>query len=372
MATDGRLWNKIMKAALAIPGVCIDRKDFLTETFKEALSEEELKKVIECRPAVLIKKSVIDDLGSRIIKYHSRAVTTLSTLTGLPGGPIILASIPTDVVQYYFHVFVLSQKLAYLYGFPDLREADENGSKQITDDMMDMLTLFVGTMMGANIANKVLRDICADITIQISKKLPQQALTRSIYYPLVKQVARHIGVDISKNSISKTIGKFIPIIGGIISGSVTYATFYPGAKRLQKTLHQQMDLFGDTEGKTIHTASQDDMERLVIKALINMCLIDGRQNEKKQSFILKHLQHTTLNTAEQQHFAQALKDETSYKVDFREFRDDPVCATQLMRLLTEIINLSEKISVSEKIYLNKIARDVGFSATDIEEFLNDR
>ena len=122
MIKEAHLWNKIMKAALAIPGVCIDRQVFLSSTFKDALPPEELSQVLELRPAVVIKRSVIDNLATRLIKYHTRAVTTLSTLTGLPGGPAILASIPTDLAQYYYHVFVLAQKLAYLYGFPDLRE----------------------------------------------------------------------------------------------------------------------------------------------------------------------------------------------------------------------------------------------------------
>ncbi|EHG21237.1 hypothetical protein HMPREF9332_01756 [Alloprevotella rava F0323] len=372
MIKEAHLWNKIMKAALAIPGVCIDRQVFLSSTFKDALPPEELSQVLELRPAVVIKRSVIDNLATRLIKYHTRAVTTLSTLTGLPGGPAILASIPTDLAQYYYHVFVLAQKLAYLYGFPDLREKDEKGKPQVTDDMMDMLTLFVGTMMGADIANKVLRDICLDITVQIAKKVPQQALTRSIYYPLVKQVAQHIGVDLSKNSVSKTIGKFIPIIGGIVSGTVTYATFYPGAQRLQKTLHKQMDLLGTESSEAKIQIPTDDIERLVVKALINMSLMNERDKEKKQNFILQYLQHTTLIDTEKKSFAEALREGHAFKVDFREFKDDPVCSTQLMRLLTEIINMSNKISINEKIYLHKIARELGYSTSDLEEFLQEK
>ena len=88
-----------MKAALTIPGVCVDRKEFLSSTLNEALPPDKISKVLELRPAAVIKCSVIDNLATRLIKYHTRAVTTLSTLTGIPGGPTILASIPTDLAQ---------------------------------------------------------------------------------------------------------------------------------------------------------------------------------------------------------------------------------------------------------------------------------
>ena len=70
-----------MKAALTIPGVCVDRKEFLSSTLNDALSPDEISKVLALRPAAVIKRSVIDNLATRLIKYHARAVTTLSTLT---------------------------------------------------------------------------------------------------------------------------------------------------------------------------------------------------------------------------------------------------------------------------------------------------
>lgn len=36
--------------------------------------------------------------------------------------------------------------------------------------------------------------------------------------------------------MANVIGKFIPIIGGLISGTVTYASFHPMAKRLNREL----------------------------------------------------------------------------------------------------------------------------------------
>lgn len=370
MAKDGKIWNRVMKAALAIPGVCIDRDEYLRSTMKDACTEEELQQIINYRPAVVLKRSEIDNLASDVITYHTSAVTTLSTITGLPGGPIILASIPADLAQYYYHVFILAQKLAYLYGFPDLR--DER--KELTEDSAAMLTLFVGVMMGAQLANGVLRDIAKDLAVQVAKKMPQKVLARTIYFPILSQVAKHIGTDLSKSSISKTFGKFIPLLGGLVSGTVTYVTFSKGAKRLQKALHRQMDLLGDdvnsdVENDTAVTDNTEFLERLAMETLVNMALMDEQATTKKREYLSQQIAHTSLSEEEQQQLLSAYDDEQTYKVDFHDFADDPVSATQLMRRLTEMLRLTETISVNAKIYLNKISRELGFSAQDVEEFL---
>ncbi|MBR1733318.1 MAG: hypothetical protein IJ729_06245 [Alloprevotella sp.] len=373
MAQDVSLWNRIMRAALALPGVALDRESYLRGVLKDEIPDEaELQRAISLRPAAAVSRLVIDKLASGAITYHTATVTTLSTVTGLPGGPAIVASIPADLAQYYFHVFVLAQKLAYLYGFPDLR--DEKA--KLSDEAADMLTLFVGIMMGAKLANDVVRDISRDLAVQVAKKLPQQTLTRTLYYPLVKQVAKRIGLDLSKSSFTKTFGKLIPLLGGIVSGSVTYATFYPGAKRLQRSLHRQMDLLGadvDTVPETAADAGKltdGYMETLAMRALVNMALMDDAETRRKREYLAGQIAHTTLAYEDKRELIAAYDEGRTFKVDFAEFRDDPVSSTQLMRRLAEVLRLTEKMSVTAKIYLNKISRELGYSPRDVEEFLS--
>ena len=113
----------------------------------------------------------------------------------------------------------------------------------------------------------------------------------------------------------------------------------------------------------------DDIEHLVVKALINMSSMNELNKEKKQHFIFHYIQHTTLINTEKESFAENLREGHVFKVDFSKFKDDPICSTQLMRLLIEIIHISNKISVNEKIYLYKIARELNYSVSETEEFL---
>jgi hypothetical protein len=62
-------------------------------------------------------------------------------------------------------------------------------------------------------------------------------------YPLIKQIAKWIGIRVNKNIFAKAVGDFLPFIGGLISGGLTLATFLPSANKLRKTLRENSALF---------------------------------------------------------------------------------------------------------------------------------
>ena len=235
MSTELGKWDKVMSVALSVPGVKVNRNEFLVAALNNLCSVEQLKQIADGnRPTDYLSIEVIDRLADSYINSHTTKVTALSAAAGLPGGWSMAATIPADLAQYYYHVFVLSQKMAYLYGFPDL--TDENGA--LTEEAKNVMTLFAGAMMGVGIANEAIQELVKNLSKEIVKRLPKYALTKTVIYPIVKQVAKWIGIKLTKDSFAKGLGKVIPILGGVISGGLTYVTFKPGAKKLKKTLHE--------------------------------------------------------------------------------------------------------------------------------------
>ena len=258
MANELAIWNKVMSAAMAIPGVKVDRELFLRGELRPYCTKEQMEKAL-VNPVEVISKDRIEALANACINNHTAKVTAISAAAGIPGGLAMAATIPGDMAQYYWHTFVLAQKLAYLYGIPDLR--DEEGN--LSETSQDMLTLFVGVMMGAAAANNVIKNLSKAFAEQVVKRLPQQALTKTVYYPIIKQVAKWIGINLTKGSFAKGVGKAIPILGGVISGALTYASFRPSAKRLQKKLQEQMfDIKVDsnpTDDSKVEDAEYEDV-----------------------------------------------------------------------------------------------------------------
>ena len=68
------------------------------------------------------------------------------------------------------------------------------------------------------------------------KTVPQKALTKTLWYPILKKVLKIFGVNLTKGSLAKGMGKVIPILGGVLSGGLTFATMKPMGERLQKEL----------------------------------------------------------------------------------------------------------------------------------------
>lgn len=220
-----------MKGALSLPGVKVDREQFLTSAFSpygdsKALSEK--------RPSDVFSNQVIERVAKAIVKNHTTKVTTISAAAGIPGGLAMLGTVPADLVQYYWHFLVMAQKLAYVYGWPDLRDENNN----LGDEAQGIMTIFVGVGFGVESASKAVREISKKAAEHWVKKLPRMALTKTFWYPIIKKIASWLGIKITKDSVAKTAGKVIPLLGGVISGTLTYATFKPMANKLRKELAQ--------------------------------------------------------------------------------------------------------------------------------------
>jgi hypothetical protein len=228
-----RMWRALLKASLSIPGARVDRAAFLRAQLAPYCSEEMVEQAVKERPAVAgVPRETVDRLSHSCIRWHVAGVSAVSFVTGLPGGWWITGTIPADLAQFYWHAIVLSQKLAYLYGWPDLLD-EERG---LDDETILRVTLFVGVMMGAHAANRSLAELAERIAMEVAKRLPRQALTQYGLYNVAKQIAKWIGIQITKNSFSRALSRVIPVLGGFISAGVSAGFMISMARRLKDHL----------------------------------------------------------------------------------------------------------------------------------------
>ena len=95
MANEVTVWNKVMSSALAIPGVQVDRETFLRSELRQYCSKDELEKAIS-NPVDVLSEDRIDSLANSCINNHLLKVTSLSVVTGIPGGLAMAATIPAE------------------------------------------------------------------------------------------------------------------------------------------------------------------------------------------------------------------------------------------------------------------------------------
>lgn len=238
MSTEINLWNNTLRASLALPFVKVHREHFLTKELQIYCSPEQLQIAVNESPTKVLTPSQISKIAKGCIKYHLTMVCAISAVAGLPGGLALVGAIPADIAQFYGHILALTQKLLYLYGWPSL----ENKDGKLDDETAQILTLFVGLMMGCKAANNAINKIAQDVAIQVAKRLPSKALTRSAIYNISKAVAKWIGISLTKGTFAKGISKIIPLIGAPVSATVTYLSFKPMAEKLKKHLDAQLQL----------------------------------------------------------------------------------------------------------------------------------
>jgi hypothetical protein len=222
--------TEIVTKAANLPLVKIDREDFLVKNFSN-ISPNDIDKILDLGPvAAGISLETIEEIAKGCINFETAKVTGLSFAAGIPGGFAMIGTIPADLVQFYAHVLRISQKLAYLYGFPDI--------SNMGDSTNNIYILFLGIMSGVEAAVGAVRAVFAPTAAVVAKRLAAKPLTKGIIYPIVKTVAIKLGHRMTKEIFSKGVGKIVPLVGGVITAGLTLPTYKIMANRLHKHLKE--------------------------------------------------------------------------------------------------------------------------------------
>lgn len=232
---DGRVDTEdIIILGLRIPGVHIDREEFLRKQFMKNYANDVIQDAVKFNPAHAgITVEEIDNIADQVIQYERNCVSGISLALGAPGGVAMVATLPTDIAQYYGYMLRAIQKLLYLYGFPEINV--ENGVN-IDDETMNLITLCLGVMYGVEGSVASVKILSNALGKGVEKKLLQKALTKGTFYPVVKKISRWFSVCMTKQVFAGFFRKAIPVVGGVVGGGITYLSFKPCCDNLKKSL----------------------------------------------------------------------------------------------------------------------------------------
>lgn len=374
MEKENLVWNKILNTVLKMPGVKVDRVGFLRHELRPYCNQSRLQMLGSVRPYTVVSEQVIDKLARQCVRHHVTVVTATSTVVGLPGGLAMAATLPADLTQYFYHVFVLSQKLAYLYGYPDF--CDDDG--ELSDVAIDLLTIFMGVMMGAPVAEKGLGELSKAVAENAVTRLPRVALTKTALVPIVAQLTKMIGTRFSKDSLTKSVGRFIPVAGGLFSGGLTLYTFRRGANRLRRQLSAQRRLFDDGDIDAIELANikssfvkagqaerdPKKVQRAKIEALINIAKINDEVSHEKFQTIELHIASSKIDAQDKLDLLANIESDHSYDVDFDLLATDRKVAQETYDAMKALVGMGEKMTMAEKIYLQMAAQKLGIEQSE--------
>ena len=185
---------------LAVPSNVIDRDAFLRESIGDYISEDMARIAIErSTKEAGIRRKLVDTIADQVISGEVNKASGISVAAGSTW-----ATLPADIIQYFGFVLRLVQKLGYLYGAKAFDLTIEDG--KLTDDASaNELTRLIAIMFDAG------------------------------------EEEKDIGAKMGKLTLAKGVVAPVPVLGGVLSGGLTYATLRPYAERLKAALSEQFE-----------------------------------------------------------------------------------------------------------------------------------
>lgn len=241
-----------------------------------------IQDVLDLGPiAANIPQDRLTVLANKHILKRTSESSVAAFVAGIPGGFAMAATIPLDVLQFFGMELRLAQELAYMYGASDLWLNDQIDDEKVKNQLL----LYCGVMFGVSGAVSGVRVLTTQIAKTTLKKLPQKALTKTFWYPIVKSMGKAIGIKVTKSTVAKGVSKVIPVIGGVISGGLNFASMMPMANRLQKALDSatfgyseedfEKDIIEIENISDAEPVEEKDMKTKIVdggkKALDNIC-----------------------------------------------------------------------------------------------------
>ena len=230
----------IITKTIQIPGVKVNRKQFLAEQF--ASKANNLEEILDKGPIEAgIKREDIKLLSKKLILTRTSQSSIASFVAGIHGGLAMAATIPADTLQFFGMTLRLAQELSYLYGAQDLWKDGTIDDEKVKNQLI----LYCGVMFGVSGAVSGVRVLSTQLSKTALKKIPQKALTKTFWYPILKKIASFIGVSLTKKTFAQGVSKAVPVIGGVISGGINFASMMPMANKLNDTLDKATFNYSD-------------------------------------------------------------------------------------------------------------------------------
>lgn len=232
-----QITKEMISKISAIPIVRVDRDTFLKRTFGDS---QYIDDIIKYGPQHVFTTESLRKIADEIIQNSTRKSTIASFAAGLPSNiaATVVAS-AADIGQYFAFALNMAQKIAYLFGenqlFSTFNPSDDmlkSDGTSIPESAQERMIAYLGTMLGVNGAGSLIAKTAQNAGSAIGKKVASQALTKTTWYPLLKKVASVLGYKITKRTVESVIAKTVPVIGGAVSGAITYASFKPMGGRL--------------------------------------------------------------------------------------------------------------------------------------------
>lgn len=220
------IWDSVLLTGLRLPFAVVDRDSYLKRIFKRSFDK--------CSPVNVLPKSDVKKASNKAIVFHCVVVSAISFFLAIPqtGWPMYTAC-AIDFIQFQLVVFILTQKLIFIYGNP---KSETHADKKVDGKVLISLG---NEVKHDKIISRTMTSLLGMAVSTFIKRMAQKLIVRVFLLNLFKQASRILGLSISKDAFDAGLDIAVAITCAIVCAAVSYVLFYPMMKRLQRGLYRE-------------------------------------------------------------------------------------------------------------------------------------
>lgn len=290
-------------------------------------------------------KKYLDKYGSvnaavdHLVKWQITSSATTGFATSFGGLPTMAITLPANIAGVMGIQLRMIGAIAELGGFHEQTEEKKTG----------MYLCLLGSQAG-NTLSKTTGQFAIKFSTAALKKLPGSVLTK-----INQAVGFRLFTKFGQKGLVN-IHKAIPVVGGVVGGSIDALSTYSIAKAAKALFLNDI----------IDFEKQEEIEIAKIRLVINMALVDGVYLEEESEMLKVLVQGMNLSDKSKTMLFAEIDNPKQLRVDLSVFKDDMMSSTTLMAALSQLAKADGTLHPAEKLYLQSLGHELGYADNDLK------
>ncbi len=290
-------------------------------------------------------KKYLDKYGSvnaavdHLVKWQITSSATTGFATSFGGLPTMAITLPANIAGVMGIQLRMIGAIAELGGFHEQTEEKKTG----------MYLCLLGSQAG-NTLSKTTGQFAIKFSTAALKKLPGSVLTK-----INQAVGFRLFTKFGQKGLVN-IHKAIPVLGGVVGGSIDALSTYSIAKAVKALFLNDI----------IDFEKQEEIEIAKIRLVINMALVDGAYSAEESEMLKILIQGMNLSDKSRTMLFAEIENPKQKKVDLSVFKDDIMSSTTLMAVLAQLAKADGSLHPAEKLYLQSLGHELGYADEDLK------
>lgn len=277
----------------------------------------------------------------KLINWQITSAATAGFVTNLGGLPAMPITLPANIAGVMAIQLRMIGAIAELGGFHENTEEKKTG----------MYLCLLGSQAG-DVLSKTASQFAVKFATASLKKVPGAVLTK-----INQQVGFRLLTKFGEKGLLN-IHKAIPILGGVVSGTIDGFSTYAIAKAAKALFLNDI----------IEFEKQEQLEISKVRLLINLANVDSNYGTDEQLLIKTIIQGLNISPKVKDQLLYDAETPKKYIVDIEPFKTDLMLSSSTLYALVQVAKIGG-MSPVEDVYIHQLGQQMGCDETIINKII---